>query len=185
MADQDDKRAREYKLLDPELIDLIGVAASQWGALEFYMNAAIWTVAEVPPAYGACLTAQIFTIDGRLRALLSLLKIRRVSQPTIDALNKFAENIRGVSEMRNRIIHDPWGRREIDGATVKIEITANRKLRFEHKQVDLSEVRKSVDLIIDSVVKFIEIRDLIVAEISTLPDIPASELRPIIEGPRR
>jgi len=129
------------------------------------------------------MTAQIFNINGRLNALLALLKIRRASTKTIDAVNKFADEIRGPSERRNRIVHDPWGRNQTDGSTTKIEITANKKLKFEIVSVDLAEVKKDVDMIIDSVLKFVAIKKLIEAEIPTLPDIPEAELRPVRDGP--
>lgn len=184
MVTTEEDRAREYALLDPRLLNLVGVAATEWAALEHLINDVIWAVAEVQPAYGACITAQIFNIDGRLRALLALLKLRRGSKSLLARVNRFAEDVRGPSERRNRIVHDPWMRRE-DGPTTKLEITANRTLRFAIRDVDLDDVKKDVDSIIDIVRAFVKIRDDIIAALPTLPEIPHEELRPIKEGPRR
>jgi hypothetical protein len=180
----EEKREREYRLLDPKLVTLIGHAASQWAMLEYYINDTIWSLSDTAPTLGACSTAQIYTIDGRLKALLSLLKLRRASKSLIVKVNKFAENMRAPSEYRNRLVHDPWGKRVPTGQTVKIEITANKKLRFENRVVDLKDLQKQVDVIVDVMLAFVEIRDTILNEIPTLPKMSQKELRPIVEGPR-
>ncbi len=171
--------------IQARVYELIGLVATDWAALEHYINESIWALAEVEPAYGACLTAQIYTIDGRLRALLALLKKRRADKRTITLVNKFAESARGPSDKRNRIIHDPWGFSPLDGSPSKIEITADKKLVFRLRDVDVAEIENDQRVIHDCVIKFIDIRDRIRAEIPSLPEIPLTELRPIIEGPRQ
>ena len=170
-------QARVYKL--------IGLVSSDWAALEHYINESIWALADVEPAYGACMTAQIYTIEGRFRALLALLKKRRANKHTIALVNKFAESARGPNDKRNRIIHDPWGFGILTGSPSKIEITAARKLVFRLRRVDITELAKDQKAVHDCVIKFIEIKDRILAEIPSLPEIPLTELRPIREGPRR
>ena len=63
--------------LNPDYAILIGRVASSWSAVEANINFATWAVAGIAPALGACMTAQINSLDGRLRALLALLKLRR------------------------------------------------------------------------------------------------------------
>ena len=167
---------------------LIGRITSDWAALEFYINEVIWELAETPPAYGACMTAQIFSLDGRLRALLALLKLRRADKTLIKAVNKFSESARKPVERRNRVVHDPWGFRQIsesESQASQIEVTANRNLVFRLRDIDIDELDKDQQIIHDCVLKFIEIRDKIFAEISSLPEIPQSELRPIRRDPRQ
>ncbi len=172
-----DTQARVY--------ELIGLVATDWAALEHYINESIWALAEVEPAYGACLTAQIYTIDGRLRALWALLKKRRADKRTIALINQFAESARGANDKRNRIIHDPWGLSPLDGSPSKIEITADKKLVFRLREVDIAEIENDQKAVHACVIKFIGIRDQILAEIPSLPEIPLTELRPIREGPRQ
>lgn len=170
--------------LDPRLLKLIGEGATWWAALELYTNECIWFLAGTPPALGACLTAQIFNIDGRLRALQSLLRIRRASDATIRDVSRFSDECRGPSEKRNRLIHDPWGRSH-EGRSSKIEITAKKALKFELRDVELSEVEADVAAISRCVMRFVEIRAKILAELPTLPEIPRSELHPIVQVPDR
>lgn len=165
--------------------ELIGHISSDWATLEHFINESIWALADVEPAYGACMTAQIYTIEGRFRALLALLKKRRADTHTIALVNKFAESARGPNDKRNRIIHDPWGFGILTGSTFRIEITAARKLVFQLRRVDIAELEKDQEAIHDCVDKFVDIRDRILAEIPSLPEIPLTERRPIIEGPRR
>jgi hypothetical protein len=148
------------------------------------MNECIWDLAGVWPALGACITAQIFNIDGRLRALLALLKFRRASQTSIDAVNRFAEEVRGPSEKRNRIIHDPWGIRP-DGIPTRLHITANKKLRFDFVVADIPQLQKDMETIKQCVAGFVAIRKTILDELPTLQKIPESELRPIVEVPNQ
>jgi hypothetical protein len=180
----DEEREKEHKRLDPKLLNLIGVAASSWASLELVINMTIWDLAEVPPAIGACITTQIFTIDGRLKALLALMKLRKFSKKLIDDINKFAEEIRGPSHLRNRLVHDAWGTTFEDRKTQRIWLTADRKLRFEYQPVDLEDIKRDVDKIIDAVKQFPPLRERLMAELPTLLEIPPTELHPIFEVPR-
>jgi hypothetical protein len=62
--------------LPSEYYEIVGRVASDWAGLEYCINEAIWMTADVSPALGACMTAQIFNINGRLIALVALLKER-------------------------------------------------------------------------------------------------------------
>ena len=116
---------------------------------------------------------------------MALLKKRRADKRTITLVNKFAESARGPSDKRNRIIHDPWGFSPLDGSPSKIEITADKKLVFRLRHVDIAELEKDQRAVHDCIIKFVGIRDRILAEIPSLPEIPLTELRPIREGPRQ
>lgn len=166
-----------------QIMRLIGEIASGWAAIELCINEAIWTLAEVEQAYGACMTAQIYTLDGRLKALLSLLKLRRAPDKLITMVNKFTESARGPLEKRNRAVHDPWGFTP-SGKTAKIEITANRKLVFNLRWVETEELVKDRDEIGNCVERCNAVYDAIMAALPSLPEIPQTELRPIVRGLR-
>ena len=173
-----DTRKHEYDLLDPALLNLIGHAATQWATLEFYINDLIWKLTGTAPALGACVTSQIPSIDGRLRSLLSLLKLREASSKTIQSVNKFSENVRGPSDKRNKLVHDVWTRNE-NMETSKLQITANKSLVFKLTKIEIKDIKSDVDDVIDCVGKFTDIRKSILSELPTLPKIPEKALHPI------
>lgn len=164
----------------PEYADCVAHAAASWGTLELHINIAIWGLADVRPALGACLTAQIYTLQGRLAALLSLLKVRKADQALVDRVNKFSESVRGAQTLRNRIVHDVWLNNltepEIMGRLV---ITAEKKLNFILEDVSLEGLRADLSKIFKSRQEAYDIRVAIEAAIPLLPKIPHGELHPI------
>jgi len=160
------------KDLPPIVFELIGRVTSDWAGLEYLINECIWALALVPRPLGACITAQIFNTDGRIRALLALLKLRQADQRIIDAVNVFSEEMRGPSERRNRIVHDVWSAHEDTGAIFKMEITARNKLKFELQEIDIETIKADVKTVFDCVKKFLGIRNLIFSSLPSLPSIP-------------
>ena len=61
----------------------VGRLVDKWAQLEFAIDQAIWQLANVEQMLGACITAQLIGVNGRLQALRSLLQARGVSEPTI------------------------------------------------------------------------------------------------------
>ncbi len=146
--------------------------------LEFHINHCIWELAGVPPATGACLTAQMVSLHSRLSALLALLKLRRASNATVAAVNSFADDSRGPNEMRNRIVHDVWMKGS-DLSVVRLEITAPKKLKFGLRPVTSDELDKNYSTIRKFVLRSASLRNGILDELPSLPEIPESELHPI------
>jgi hypothetical protein len=68
--------------------DQIAHGCNLWASLEYYINTSIWALADVEPAIGACMTAQMYTMNARLSALLALLKFRRADKKIIGRVNK-------------------------------------------------------------------------------------------------
>jgi hypothetical protein len=93
----------------PEFADCIARIASCWARLEYDMNVSIWSLSETRPAFGACMTSQIYTTQGRLNAILALGKLRKLDHRLMKRLNKFSEQIRIGQDVRNRTLHDVWG----------------------------------------------------------------------------
>lgn len=166
--------------LNPEFLQTIGLIARDWGALEYLINQAIWRLSNTYPALGACVTAQIFTVDGRLKALASLLKIRRADKKLIDRLNKFTEAVRTPTVLRNRNIHDLWATSVRDKNTAyRIQITAQHKLSFERIEVTIDSLKSDHKKIHECLKQFGRIHDAILAAAPTLPGIPRGELIPM------
>lgn len=166
------------KDLNPEYATYVGRISSAWSAVEFHINLATWAIADVAPAIGACLTAQIYTFDARMKALLSLLKLRHVNDSIIKATNQFAEDSRGLQEIRNRIIHDYWVWSEV-GDIFRVEVTAPKKLKFEFVLVPLDELKNHYE----SMAKFADraaiLKKQIYDALPSLPETPHTELHPI------
>jgi hypothetical protein len=83
----------------------IAKIVSFWSALEYNINLSIWHLAGIYPAIGACITEQIYTLDGRTKALLALLKLRRASDELVRRVNRFSEKSRKAQDIRNKIAH--------------------------------------------------------------------------------
>jgi hypothetical protein len=101
--------------------------------LEFFINTAIWELMNVEQRTGACVTAQIMSIQPRLDAPISLVTLNGGKQSLIDDLNKFAAKAGSLARQRNRIVHDPWF---VQGTTMEpyqFVSTAYKKLDFGFK----------------------------------------------------
>jgi hypothetical protein len=177
MAQGDD--IPEFKFI-PEYADAIASIASCWATLEYYVNNSIWIVAGLNSPTGACITSQIFTLQGRLAALLSLLKLYRAPDSIISRVNKFSDNIRGPQESRNRVVHDIWLMdNRSPGSMGRLETTAPKKLQFSVKDIPLTKLREIYAQLSASRMEFYDIRRDISDGRPSFPGIPASELDPI------
>jgi len=91
-----------------EQYEAIGKIATAWAAFEFKISNVIWRLAGIDMETGACLTAQMFTVQSRNRALLALYRLRGGNEAFAKRLNQFfAIQVDPVSRERNRFVHDP------------------------------------------------------------------------------
>lgn len=184
MAELPEQQPQGFRFL-PEFAEAIAEAATSWAALEYAVNAAIWVLADVKPGLGACLTAQIFTMNARMDALISLLNLRRVDKKLVKAANVFASSMREAQDARNRTVHDYWMNDRHEPANMgKMIITAQRAPRFKIVSVKIEELRADVQKIHDKRFEFEKLRRDINAALPTLPSIPREELYPIDEIPK-
>ena len=166
--------------LAPEYSKAIGYVAIAWSAVEYHINLAIWELAGVPSGVGACMTAQIYTFDGRMKALIALLNLKRVPPSIIKDANRFHEDTRGPQEIRNRVIHDYWVW-DAAGAIHRLEMTASKKLKLEAVPVSLDELNQHYETMKQMVDRAAELKAKIYAALPSLPEIPQSELQPITD----
>ena len=132
---------------DPELepyIILVGRIITSWAALETRMASAIWRIGEIPDAIGASITSQIYTFDGLVKALQAILRVRGFHRDA-QKLQGLSNNAKGLQEVRNRLVHD--GVHFHDGAVHRLEITANRRLKFGYRKVDLDSLKATSEAI--------------------------------------
>ena len=164
--------------LPQEIAIMVGRIAAVWAETEFEINSSIWALAGVGPTIGACMTSQIYSFDARMKALLSLLKLRQAQQKLIDSANKFSANLRTPLELRNRAIHDCW-LWDTSGATYRLEIASPNKLRFELKNILETDLKSDYEKIIAFLQKARALKDEICGALSSLPETPPPELGPI------
>lgn len=164
----------------PEYADAIASIASCSATIEYYINHSIWIVAKVDASSGACITSQIYTLQGRISALLALLKLHRAPKGIITKVNKFSESVRGPIENRNRVVHDIWLTDNRDPTTMgRLETTAAKTLKFQVEDVPLSKLKGIFDELAKCRLEAYDIRGKIFTAQPTFPGIPESELNPI------
>src|SRR6266853_4213260 len=95
------EKLKEYQKNHGEIYRQIGLLASDWSFFELQVNECIWTVAGFYPAFGACVTSQLTTMNSRLVALISLMRLRKFSDELITSMNQFSDRIRVPLEKRN------------------------------------------------------------------------------------
>ena len=86
---------------------IIGRIASNWALLELSIDYTIWGLASITNEHGACLTAQYIGINPRINALMALVKYWNCSKTLLSDLEDFHKKSMGLSEQRNRAVHDP------------------------------------------------------------------------------
>jgi len=151
---------------------------SYWSALEYNINLSIWHLAGVYPAIGACITEQIYTLDGRLKAIQSLLKLRRAPNDLIKKVNHFAETSRKAQAIRNRVARDTWHQSHESKRMYQLTIGARGKLTYGFKPIPLTELELDHDEVRRVMQKAVKLRDAIEIALPTLPEIPIEELHP-------
>jgi hypothetical protein len=149
----------------------IGRIATTWAKLEFMINEMIWDLSNVDVRSGACITAQIMSPIGLMRALIALVRLHGGKDDLISDLNKLSGRIDGVARRRNRIVHDPWGWDATTKTYIRLEITADRKLVFEDKAAELADLKSVFDDICALLADFWKMEHRIMAELPAWPRI--------------
>jgi hypothetical protein len=93
---------------EPNHIEYVGLIASQWATLEFYIDSTCWRLAAVSPEVGACFSANLGSIHFKLRTLYALLELHNVNPIVLKSLRTFQGKVSGTADKRNRVVHHPW-----------------------------------------------------------------------------
>ena len=135
----------------------IGKLASNWAAFEAILTSAIWQIGGIEDAIGACITPQIPSYEGKMKALVSILEVRGGFRKVIDDVNKFHKSIRPLATFRNRVVHDPAYFDPATGVPQRLEITADKMPVLAYRPAPTDDVLKKVDEIADRIDEFKEI----------------------------
>lgn len=153
--------------LVPEISDehyaAIGKVASAWSELEQFIDRLCIVLVDTDHHDAVlCLTSAIMGGTRKLEALAALMHLRSSSAFDGKAFDALYKKAQGLSETRNRIVHDPWVnvglpeggyemmatensllsgiRRYYLFAPHRVEVSARRKLTNEVKRVDAEEL---------------------------------------------
>ena len=156
-------------LIDNDHYSAIGRVAASWAALDAMVSSAIWQIGEIPDEIGACITSQIFTFDGKMKALISILERRQNFDKTIKELNKFHVKIRKILEFRNRVLHDAWIYDINTNKPHRLQITADKKPVLEYIPAPTEELIANANKTSDFVDEF---NSIILPAIERFPPLP-------------
>lgn len=148
----------------------IGRVAEGWASLELLIDMSSWRLAGLVPHVGAALTSQIGGAQRKLDALFSLAKYRDAPPQLLKKLNKFSESVRGLQELRNRIVHDPWV--TVGDAPHRFEVSGRKVAKVEGIFMPTSEVNQISDHITDAWVAMVKIHDDLKEIAPPSPDTP-------------
>ena len=110
----------------------IARAADTWNQMEFLVDRAIWKLVHVEQPVVACLTSQFNGVFPRMNALISLIALFKLSEEAEKQFKKLNGDLGSLSNLRNRIIHDPRFVR--DGTEiVRFEVDGKKSLSFGSK----------------------------------------------------
>jgi hypothetical protein len=171
--------------LDPDFYTTVGEIASDWGTLEYVVSQCMWSAAQVDEQLGACITAQIASLPAKLESLALLLRARGVSARLMSDFQRFIQDSRRPTELRNCAVHDPLGVHKEDSEPRQLQITARGKLVFEVRKITLEDMIKNAREITVFLDRFFNLRDRIEGELSTLPYTSRTLFPQILRSPRQ
>lgn len=148
---------------------LIGRLALAWAEFEFNLNDAIWELANVERMTGTCMTSQLIGPGPRYRCLVALLRLRNTPQDIIDKINSLSSDAESLGRQRNRFLHDPMVMDTTTKKLLRMETTADRKVRHGLIPVETKEIEE-LSLAIDQINNaFVALYERAVAEAPPWP----------------
>jgi hypothetical protein len=168
--------AEEFEDIDPEFYELVGRVACDWAALEMTLNDCIWALSGTPYGAGACVTSQIYTIEGRMKALIALLNLKGATELVTKTNVYHEQTLRQASIKRNRVVHDIWFSDD-RGEAHQLSITADKKLRIQTIERTKVDLRKDHKIVERALFDFISIYEEIGSLLHTWPNTRPLALR--------
>jgi hypothetical protein len=102
------KKFREWVTEANKHYAAIGLVTANWSYFEAVLDTWIHRFADTSPEVGVCLTSQIFGSARKIDALVSLIRLRGVSDPSAGEFDALSKKTNGLAEQRNRVVHDLW-----------------------------------------------------------------------------
>lgn len=149
------------------IYNLVGRVAAEWARLEHELDLIIWALAGIVPERGSCFTAQIIGHSNRCFTIIALATHNGISQEIIDRVEKLRNRIFGISERRNRIIHDPWYVDYQGSMTAQFKSMPKKELKYGITEVADAEINSVISIIRDRIDDCRKLRADTRAEIDT------------------
>lgn len=121
----------------------IGRVASEWAHIEHILDLIIWKLADIHDKQGACITSQILGVNPRCKAIATL-GAGRLSPNLLKKFRTLASDSFVVSDLRARILHDPWYIEQVSGKTCQFKAMPASDPRYGIQDVDESEIDKTI-----------------------------------------
>lgn len=112
-----DKMANETKKIKIEIGDFreaAGIVATNWSAVEDFMEATVWVLVNVKPRYGRALTAHIGFVS-QCQIVKLLLADKYPDKFDSEEWKEFAGRIDAMRYARNTIVHARWEKPTVIG----------------------------------------------------------------------
>jgi hypothetical protein len=133
----------------------MGRVADIWADLEFAIDHVIWKLMRTDQAFGACVTSQMISIHPGSKALMALLSLHEVDSRVIKALSSVLGQCSGLSEERNRLIHDKRLLSGLPGTKViRFEVSAKNNLIFNSIPETINDLNSFCDKVERLIVSF-------------------------------
>jgi hypothetical protein len=117
----------------------IGRVAANWSYFEAVVDHCSIRLARTNKRTGIIFTSQISGIVRKMDAYISLARLRKLPLGTVGDLCKNADTSRGLSERRNRIVHDVWYFYH-PASPERFEASARRLLKVESVPTSTEEL---------------------------------------------
>lgn len=147
----------------------VGRVSAGWARFEYLLNEIIWHLANVEFDAGACITSQIVSPSNRMRAVISLARLRGGDDRLIADLNKFSVKADGIARERNRIVHDPW-LVSSDGIARRVEVSADKRLKYVAMPISTEDMDKLSQKIADAIEEVETLHNRLKRELPSWPD---------------
>lgn len=125
----------------------IGRVAAGWAELEHTYDVMIWDLYKnTSQAELSCITGRLIGYRPRAEAVTALCELRGIDAKIISAIKAFSNELGGINNERNRIIHDAWYVSS-EGEVNQFKIPVYGKERFGFREVDDGEIESLINRI--------------------------------------
>jgi hypothetical protein len=162
----------------------MGRVADTWADLEFAIDHIIWHLMRTDQAFGACVTSQMISIHPRSKALLALLSLYEVPLPRMEELKSVLGRAAGLSETRNRLIHDKRLLKPSTGEVIRFEVSAKKDLIFAEQPESVGSLNKFRESVGKIIVEFDTVMQAIMGELNASGGKLRGKLPALIRLPR-
>ena len=131
----------------------IGRVAACWAAFEYVVKMHVCILGNFPIDTGACVIAHL-PIHALMDAFEALVNLSNPDKKLSKEIQKFPGATVGLSKRRNRAVHDTWMIGDTTQHHYRLELTATKRLVFQHIREDESQLMRLFEDIRTHISKF-------------------------------